>query len=127
MATITNTNTNYAVTSLSLDSVKTQQKNLAARFINWCEGQEKYRFGWVAGILAGHGCVATPLTLFAIVLSGNNMFFWVLALAAMGASLVMNLAAQPTKVTIPVFFASLLVDLAIVATCLSIGFNIVGA
>jgi hypothetical protein len=123
MATITNTNNNYISASVDLNVINTQ-KSIVSRFMNWCEGQERFHFGWVAGILAGHGCVMTPITLFAIVLAGNNMFFWVLALAAMGASLVTNLAAMPTKITIPVFFGTLLIDLAIIVSCLAIGFNI---
>jgi hypothetical protein len=126
MATITNTNTNYATASIAYNNTATATPGIFARFVNWCEGQEQFHFGWVAGILAGHGCAMTPITLFAIVLSGNNIFFWVLALAAMGASLVTNLAAMPTKVTIPVFFASILLDLTIIGLCLAHGFDIAG-
>ncbi len=103
------------------------KKSLFTRFINWCDGQEKYRFGWLGAALATHGCVFTPLTLFAVILSGNLFIFWVLALTAMGASLITNLAALPTKITIPVFLFSLLVDIAIMISCISIGFNINGA
>ncbi|RYZ23366.1 MAG: hypothetical protein EOO16_05115 [Chitinophagaceae bacterium] len=118
MATITNTNSNYIRTSVSLQAASAQP-GAFARFINWADGQEQYRFGWVAGILAAHGCVMTPITLIAIVLGGNNIFLWVAAIVAMGAALVANLAAQPMKVTIPVFFTSLVVDLAIIASCLA--------
>jgi len=97
------------------------------RLINWCDRQEQYRFGWLGAILAGHGCFATPITLFAIILSGNYFAFWVLALAAMGAALITNLAALPTKITIPVFALSLLIDVAIIITCASMGFNISAA
>ena len=93
------------------------------RFINWCEGQEENRFGWLGAAITAQGCIATPLTLFAIVLSGNLFFFWILAIVAMGAALITNLAALPTKVTIPVFFLSLVVDLAIIIICVSMGLN----
>ena len=94
--------------------------------MQWAEGQEQYRFGWVAGILAGHGCIITPLTLFAIILSGSNIVFFIAAIVAMMTSLVTNLAALPTKYTIPAFFISILVDLAIIASCVAIGFDITG-
>ncbi|TCJ19028.1 hypothetical protein EPD60_01025 [Flaviaesturariibacter flavus] len=121
MATITNTNSNFIRTSVALKVPA--EKSFLARFVNWADDQEKYRFGWVAGILAAHGCVMTPITLIAIVLGGNNIFLWVAAIVAMGAALVANLAAQPMKVTIPVFFTSLLVDLAIIASCLVVIFG----
>lgn len=97
-----------------------------ARFINWSDSQEKNRLGWLALALAGHGCVMTPITMFAIVLGGNNIIYWFLVAAAMGTALVTNLAAMPTKITIPVFFASILVDLIIIGACIAAGFNIAG-
>jgi len=94
------------------------------RFINWCEGQQKNHFIWLGLTLVGHGCVLTPLTLFAVILSGNFIFFWIMAIVAMMTALVTNLAAMPTKYTIPAFFISIVMDLVIVASCLAMGFNI---
>ena len=93
-------------------------------FIAWCISQEKHRFGWLAAALTGHGCILTPITLFAIILSGNLFAFWILAIAAMAMCLITNLAALPTKITIPVFFASILIDISIIAYCVIIGFDI---
>jgi hypothetical protein len=100
------------------------KKSVVTRFFNWCNSQEQYRFGWLAAIIAGHGCILTPLTLIAIIMSGNNIIFWFMALIAMGSSLVTNLAALPTKITIPVFFLSIAIDLFIVINCFAAGFNI---
>ncbi len=105
-------------------SATAQKTSAWKRFINWCEGQEENRFGWLGAAITAQGCIATPLTLFAIVLSGNVFFFWILAIAAMGSALITNLSALPTKITIPVFFLSLVIDLAIIISCVSIGFNI---
>ena len=98
--------------------------SLWTRFIQWSSNQEQNRFGWTAGILAGHGCIVTPITLFAIILSGSNLIFFMAAIVAMMASLVTNLAAMPTKYTIPTFFLSIVIDLAIIASCVAIGFDI---
>lgn len=73
------------------------------RFINWCERQEETRLLWVGIALAGHGCVLTPLTIMVVVLAGASLSLFMVAIAAMAMSLVTNLAAQPTKITIPVF------------------------
>ena len=111
--------TNYTAT--------TAKTSIWKRFINWCDGQEKNHFGWLGAALATHGCISTPLTLFAIILSGNIFAFWIVAIAAMGASLITNLAAMPTKVTIPILFFSLVVDIAIIISCISIGLNVSAA
>ena len=98
--------------------------NLWQRFINWCNDQEKARFGWLGAALATHGCIATPITLFCIILAGNPFVFWIMAIVAMGSALITNLAALPTKITIPVFALSLVIDIAIIISCLSMGLQI---
>ena len=103
-----------------------KQPSIFTRFFNWCEEQEKNRFGWLAAALATHGCALTPITLFAIILSGNNIYFWVMAIAAMGIALVTNLAAMPTKITIPAFFLSILIDITLIIFCIAAGFNFNG-
>lgn len=110
------------VTTTPLNRV--ERKSIITRFITWSKGQEKNRLGWLGAILAIHGCVLTPVTLFAIILSGTYFPFYVAALVAMGMAVVTNLAAMPTKVTIPVFFFSVLIDIAIIIGCISIGFNL---
>ena len=109
----------------SFESLKTGF-SLWRKFINWCESQEKYRFGWLAASLTLHGCVLTIMTMFAVILSGNHFIFWPFIIGAMGITLVVNLAALPTKITIPVFFASILIDLTIIASCAVTGFNFSG-
>lgn len=103
-----------------------KSESLWSKFMVWCESQEEYRIGWMAGALTGHGCVLTPITMFAIVLSGNIFFFWILAILAMSVVLITNLAAMPTRITIPVLLVSILIDLAIIIYCVFAGFDITG-
>jgi hypothetical protein len=98
-----------------------KKRSLAGRFLTWCESREEERLLWLGFIVGGHGCVFTPLTLLFIILAGNLTIFWPFAIAAMTMSLVVNLAALPTKITIPVFFLSLLIDLFIIVNCIAIG------
>ena len=79
---------------------------------------------WLGIALSAHGCIITPLTIMAVLLAGTNLFLFILALAAMGATLVTNLAAMPTKVTLPVFVLSMIVDVAIIFSCVFIGLDI---
>jgi hypothetical protein len=95
------------------------KKSLLSRFLNWAEGQEEFRFGWLAVILAFHGCVLTPLTLFAVYLAGSNMVFFSIVMGAMAACLISNLSAMPTRITIPVFFFSVAIDIVMVGLCIA--------
>ena len=101
-----------------------QHPSVFKKFISWCTGQDANRYGWLGAALVAHGCVLTPFTMFAIVLSGNNIVFWLCAIVAMMATLVVNLAALPTKYTIPVFLFSILIDVTLIIACASAGFNI---
>jgi hypothetical protein len=94
------------------------------KFINWCEGQSENQFMWLGIALAGHGCILTPITVMAVLLAGTNLFLFMLALTSMGLALVTNLAAMPTKITIPVFFLTVLIDILIIVATLIMGFDI---
>jgi hypothetical protein len=98
--------------------------NLWNKFMNFCKGQEKNRLLWLGISLAGHGCIITPLTVIAVLLAGTNFFLFIAAIVAMGMSLVTNLAAMPTRITIPVFVLSILIDVGIVVATIVIGFDI---
>ena len=106
---------------------RVSKPSLFTNFINWCKGQEENRLLWLGIALAGHGCILTPLTVMAVLLAGNNIVLFMLAIIAMAISLVTNLAAMPTKVTIPAFIFSILVDLGILVACIATGFNVAGA
>jgi len=93
---------------------------LLSRFNTWCADQQENRLLWLGIALTGHGCILTPITIMVVLMSGAHLFFFMLAMVAMGASLVTNLAALPTRITIPVFILSILADVAILAVCLGI-------
>jgi len=93
------------------------QASLWMRFMNYCKGQEENRLMWVGIALAAHGCVLTPVTVMVTFLAGPNFFLFMTAMVAMGVALVTNLAAMPTKITIPAFVLSILIDVAIILSC----------
>lgn len=88
-------------------------------FIRWCDGQQENRLLWIGLALGIHGCVFAPLTVMLVALAGNSLGLFMTAMASMAMALVVNLAAMPTKVTIPIFFATLLIDLGIIVACVS--------
>jgi hypothetical protein len=104
--------------------VRESQVSIWKSFTSWTVAQEKNRFLWLALGVVGHGCVITIFTMLAIMFSGNNFIYWPFAIAAMTMTVVSNLAAMPTKVTIPVFFFSILIDVAIILLCMIQGFGV---
>jgi hypothetical protein len=95
------------------------QFGLFTKFFAWCASQEKNRFGWLALSLAAHGCIITPLVVAFVGFTGNNFILWMAAMAAMGGTLIVNLAAMPTKITIPTFVLSVIADIAIIIACIA--------
>jgi hypothetical protein len=81
---------------------------------NWCADQNKNRLLWLGVILAGHGCILTPLTAMVVLGLGAPFYLIMATIVAMAMALVTNLAAMPTKYTLPVFFLSVLIDLVVV-------------
>ncbi|SRR5258706_7950631 len=97
---------------------------LWAKFIHWCEGQQENSLAWLAASLLIHGCIFVPMTVVSIAMSGNNFVLVAVALGAMILSITVNLATIPTKITLPVFFFTLIVDVIIIIACLVHGLDI---
>lgn len=88
------------------------------RFIDWCHAQDHMRLFWVGITLVTHGCVITPLAIIGIIFSGPHvpMIPFGLVVLSMAMVLVVNLAALPTKITIPLYVLSIVADIAIVGS-----------
>ena len=97
--------------------------SIVRRFLDWSTNQQENRLLWLGIALTAQGCVLAPITIFAVVLAGTNIALFMAAIVAMAMALVTNLAALPTKYTIPIFLFSILIDLGIVIACASIGFH----
>ena len=101
--------------------------NIFTRFIQWCETQQEKRLSWLGTILALQGCVITPITLFFVTVSGINPVLLSLTICSIVMNLVVNLAAMPTKITVPVFILSLLVSAGVIAAAFISGVNLSAA
>ena len=99
------------------------QVNPFSRLINWCEGQQSSRILWLVIAFLLQIGMALPCTLAAILFWGNNSFpLWIFACVINVPVLAINLAAQPTKTTIPALFFAWTVDLMIILYCASLFF-----
>ncbi|MFT3678735.1 MAG: hypothetical protein QM791_00595 [Ferruginibacter sp.] len=93
------------------------------RFINWCASKEEKRFLWQGVTLTVHGCILTPIAMLAALLAGVDSYLYIPVIAAIAITFITNLAALPTKITIPVFFLSVLIDLGVIAAAAITGMN----
>jgi hypothetical protein len=92
--------------------------NAVSRFFKWCESQEGNRFLWLALTYIAQIGLALPLTMFVIVFFANvNFTLLVLTCIVNVPALVINLAAQPTKVSLPVLFFAWASDAIIILFC----------
>jgi hypothetical protein len=106
---------NHTITTSYTESAS--QTSVFTRFLNWCEAQQFNRMLWIGIALMVHGSILTPLTVMVVLTTVNSLPLFVLSIAAMAMALVVNLAAQPTKISIPVFLLSVLIDLGIIIAC----------
>ncbi|HEX2607244.1 MAG TPA: hypothetical protein VHK91_07690 [Flavisolibacter sp.] len=110
--------------TLSATYADASDSGILTRFMNWCKAQQPNRLLWLGIALSAHGCILTPLTVMTVLLAGTHIWMVVTALVAMGMALVTNLAALPTRITIPVFFLSVLMDVALVVMALAEGLQL---
>lgn len=89
-----------------------------ARFIEFAEKQEFNRLLWLALGVLGHGTVFTIGTMAVVLMNGAVFPLVAITCFSMVMVLVVNLAALPTKITLPVFALSLLIDLAVIVTAI---------
>ena len=110
--------------AVKANNMKTARPSLLKNFMHWCTRQQENRLLWLGIALTAHGCIITPLTLMVIMLAGSYLALFIFVLVAMGANLVVNLAALPTKITIPLFLFSLFIDLIVIVLCSIYGFSL---
>lgn len=87
--------------------------NLIQRFKAFCEGQQKNRLGWTAFTMVGQICIAL-ITLLAVFYNGNRFVLWIPVILSSFVIEVTNLTALPTKITIPIFCTSVLINAGVI-------------
>jgi hypothetical protein len=104
----------YGAAKETVSNKSKKIKNPFQKLIAFSDRQQKNWIGWTAATMAGQMCVLTPITLAVVVANGDRFGFWIPAIISCFATEVSNLAHMPMKVTIPVFCASLLVNISII-------------
>ena len=94
--------------------------NVFAQFISWCESQESNRFFWLVVSFFVQVGLTLPLTaIFIVFLAGNNLLLWMIIISVNIPVLILNLAAMPTKTTLPFVFFGWLTQIAVILYCIA--------
>jgi hypothetical protein len=93
--------------------------NIFKRFLNWCDMQESNRFLWLGITFFAQIGLALPVAAFSIIFFGNNsQFLWITLLAVNLPTLVLNLAAFKTRITLPFLFFAWLTEALMILFCI---------
>jgi hypothetical protein len=114
MQQMISTNSLTAIQQQRFQLAKARRLGFFTRFINWCDLQECNRFLWLGIALMGSIGMVLPLTLVTVLLTSQNFILLAAAAIANVPVLAVNLAAQPTKVTLPFLFSAWLVNFSVI-------------
>ena len=99
------------------------KENIFTKFIAWCGAQESNRFLWLALSFFASVGLTLPLTAYCIIFfGGNNLLLWMLIGAVNVPVMVLNLAALPTKTTLPFLFFGWFAQAIVIAYCIVLAF-----
>ena len=89
--------------------------NIIKTSLAWCEAQQESRLLWMGLAFLGLTIFAIPCIAMSYWLLGiNNFNLWIITFVVNVPVLAINLAAQPTKVTLPALFFSWAINLTII-------------
>ncbi|MBS1598884.1 MAG: hypothetical protein JST75_11730 [Bacteroidetes bacterium] len=92
-----------------------RRTSVITRFFQWAESEDKINHvAWVGISVTLMSAVLFPGTMAAILFNGASFNLIIAAMSAFVFVVVTNLAALPTKYTIPFFFFAALIDVAVV-------------
>jgi hypothetical protein len=95
-------------------SVETVHKNLLTRFLTWAKSEEKNRIAWMGISITTMSAVFFPITMSAILFNGAIFKLIIGSIFSLALVVIANLAALPTKYTIPAFIAGIIIDIVLI-------------
>lgn len=90
-----------------------EKKSLVSRFIQWATNEDaEHHVAWVGISITFMTAIFFPLTMSAILLNGASFGLIITAMVSLALVVIVNLAAMPTRYTIPLFLLGILIDVA---------------
>jgi hypothetical protein len=88
--------------------------SIVTSFFQWSEKEEKNRIAWLGVSVMLMTAIFFPVTMVAILIHGGSFKLIIGAMFSLILVVIPNLAALPTKYTIPAFFAGMVLDIFLV-------------
>ena len=88
--------------------------NVLTRLTAWIISEEKNRIAWVGISITAMAAIFFPITMSAILFNGAVFPLIMGAMASLALVVITNLAALPTKYTIPAFILGILTDIVLI-------------
>jgi hypothetical protein len=88
--------------------------NGITRFLNWTKKEEKNHVAWVGISITVMAAIFFPITMSAILYNGAVFTLIMCAMVSLAAVVITNLAALPTKYTIPTLFLGIIADVLLI-------------
>jgi hypothetical protein len=95
-------------------SVQRNRGSVFTRLIDWTKKEEKNHIAWVGISITAMSAVFFPITMSATLFNGAVFSLIVGAIISLAGVVIMNLAALPTKYTIPAFLLGILMDIVLI-------------
>jgi hypothetical protein len=89
-------------------------KSIFNRFFTWTKQEEKNHIAWVGISITAMTAVFFPITMAAILFNGAVFKLIVGAMISLAMVVITNLAALPTKYTIPAFLTGIVMDIGLI-------------
>ena len=103
--------------SLSGQKLTKEGKSWISRFFEWAKNEDTERHvAWVGITVTAMAAVFFPLTMSVILLNGALFGLIITAMISLALVVITNLAAMPTRFTIPFFVLAMLIDLGAIIT-----------
>jgi hypothetical protein len=98
-------------------AIAKENQSVIVRFFQWASSQEKNHVGWVGLSVMLMAAVFFPLTLTAVLFNGPAFSLIIVAMISLVLVVITNLAALPTRYTIPALILGVIMDvIAIIAS-----------
>ena len=81
------------------------------RFLDWTKKEEKNHIAWVGISITAMSAIFFPVTMSAILFNGAIFTLIIGAMISLAAVVITNLAALPTKYTIPALLLGIVMDI----------------
>lgn len=90
------------------------RNTVVTRIVDWTKNQEKNHIAWVGVSITIMSAIFFPITMTAILFNGAMLSLIMGAMISLAAVVITNLAALPTKYTIPALLLGILMDIVLI-------------